>query len=75
MYKSFKKYIYKKIKEYWDEWVTPHSFRRSFCTNLIESGANIKIVSLIMGHSKIETTARYIHFNKTKISKELEQHL
>ncbi len=72
--KYSKKQIYQLIKDYWPNWVTPHTFRRSFCTNLIRRGANIKIVSIIMGHSKIETTARYLHFTSSDIIKELENH-
>ncbi len=55
--------------------VSAHTFRRSFCTNLIKSGANIKIVSLLMGHSKIETTARYMHFSKEYIFNEYLKHI
>lgn len=72
--KYSKKQIYRVIKNYWPAWVTPHTFRRSFCTNLIRKGANIKIVSMIMGHSRIETTARYLHFTNNDVVRELENY-
>ncbi|ATG97798.1 tyrosine-type recombinase/integrase [Mesoplasma lactucae] len=76
LYQTYsKKKIYSLIKKYWPEWVTPHTFRRSFCTNLIRNGANIKIVSLVMGHSRIETTARYMHFTSNDVFQELEKYL
>ncbi len=42
---------------------TPHSLRRSFATHLLKSGANPKMVMTQMGHSKIETTFRYLNLS------------
>lgn len=53
--------------------VTPHTFRRSYCTNFIKAGGNIKIVSKLMGHSKIETTARYMHFTEKDMANEYKR--
>lgn len=44
-----------------------HSGRRSFATRLIEAGYDIKSVSILMGHSSIQTTARYISENPIKL--------
>ena len=44
-----------------------HSGRRVFCTRLIEAGYDIKSVSVLMGHSSIQTTARYINENPVKL--------
>lgn len=44
-----------------------HSGRRTFATNLIEKGFDIKSVSILMGHSNIQTTARYISENPVKL--------
>lgn len=44
-----------------------HSGRRTFATRLIERGADIKSVSLLMGHSNIQTTAKYIQGNPVKL--------
>ncbi len=44
-----------------------HSGRRTFATRLIESGYDIKSVSILMGHSNIQTTARYISENPIRL--------
>ena len=44
-----------------------HSGRRTFATRLIESGYDIKSVSLLMGHTSIQTTARYISENPIRL--------
>ncbi|WP_342252083.1 tyrosine-type recombinase/integrase [Spiroplasma endosymbiont of Amphibalanus improvisus] len=66
--------VYKYIHLYFDSWVTPHTFRRSFCTHLSKEGANIKIIQKLMGHSKLETTASYMHFNENDIKKEINKY-
>lgn len=46
-----------------------HSGRRSFATSLINSGIDIRSVQHLLGHSSINTTARYIQENPTKLQK------
>lgn len=50
--------------------ITPHTLRRSFCTNLIKNGCNLKIVQNLMGHNSISTTSKYIFFNENEMYQE-----
>lgn len=58
------KTIRKWVKEVLGDDYTPHSIRRSHATHLLLNGANPKMVMLQLGHSKIETTYKYLQSSK-----------
>jgi integrase/recombinase XerD len=41
--------------------ITPHLFRHAFGTHMVQAGANLRVLQLLMGHDDIRTTTEYTH--------------
>ena len=54
--------------------ISPHIFRHSFATHMLERGANIRYVQAMLGHEKITTTELYTHLDRNFLRQEIISH-
>ncbi len=75
-----RQFIYLKLKEYANKsgitkQISPHCLRHTYATLLLNNGAKLKEVQMLLGHSKIETTEIYTHVAKKKVKEKYDEYM
>ncbi len=54
--------------------LNPHALRHSYATHMLSSGADLRVLQSLLGHSSLTATQRYTHLNLQQLAQKMEEH-